>query len=153
MLRNLLGPNTNFYLAKQSEVLILLHEMETHITHKTRIWNTFADDQEVFHIRVYTVLNISLFINQNYGFILKFGFLSQFKNNWHGIYLRVFYLNSKFCFLLALFKAQKYCSIIALSQAFYRTPNPYFVELYHQIRLAFISQVCTSLNFRELCSF
>ena len=27
---------------------------------ETRIWNTFADDQEVFHIRVYTVLVIRL---------------------------------------------------------------------------------------------
>ena len=56
MLRNLLGPNTNFYLAKFSEVLILLHKMETRIWNKTRIWNTFADDQVVFHIRVYTVI-------------------------------------------------------------------------------------------------
>ena len=29
--------------------------METRIWNKTRIWNTFADDQVVFHIRVYTV--------------------------------------------------------------------------------------------------
>ena len=53
------GPITNFYLAngaKLSEVLILLHKMETRIWNKTRIWNTFADDQVVFHIRVYTVL-------------------------------------------------------------------------------------------------
>ena len=49
----------NFYLAngaKLSEVLILLHKMETQIWNKTRIWNTFADDQLIFHIRVYTVL-------------------------------------------------------------------------------------------------
>ena len=52
------GPITNFYLAngaKLSEVLNLLHKMETRIWNKTRIWNTFADDQEVFHIRVHTV--------------------------------------------------------------------------------------------------
>ena len=49
----------SYYLAngdKLSEVLILLHKMETRIWNKTRIWNTFADDQVVFHIRVYTVL-------------------------------------------------------------------------------------------------
>ena len=58
MLWNLPVPITNFYLAngaKLSEVLILLHKMETRIWNKTRIWNTFSDDQEVFHIRVYTV--------------------------------------------------------------------------------------------------
>ena len=30
--------------------------MEIRIWNKTRIWNTFSDDQEVFHIRVYTVV-------------------------------------------------------------------------------------------------
>ena len=55
MLRNLPVPITNFYLAnaaKLSEVLILLHKMETRIWNKTRIWNTFAGDQVIFHIRV-----------------------------------------------------------------------------------------------------
>ena len=53
------GPITNFYLAngaKLSEVLILLHKM------KTRIWNTFAKDQVVFHIRVYTVLFVDSYV-------------------------------------------------------------------------------------------
>ena len=31
--------------------------MGTRIWNKTRIWNTFADDQVVFHIRVYTVVS------------------------------------------------------------------------------------------------
>ena len=54
------GPITNFYQAngaKLSEVLILLHKMETRIWNKTRIWNTFAGDQVIFHIRVYTVFS------------------------------------------------------------------------------------------------
>ena len=58
--KNFPGPITNFYLAngaKLSEVLILLHKMETRIWNKNRIWNTFAYDQVVFHIRVYTVLS------------------------------------------------------------------------------------------------
>ena len=65
MLWNLPGPITNFYLAigaKLSEVLILLHKMETRIWNKTRIWNTFADDQVVFHIRVYTVVQRHILI-------------------------------------------------------------------------------------------
>ena len=52
------GHINNFYLAngtKLSEVLILHHKMETRIWNKTRIWNTFADDQVVFQIRVYSV--------------------------------------------------------------------------------------------------
>ena len=60
MLCNLPGSTTNFDLAsgaKLSEVLILLHKMET------RIWNTFADDQVIFHIRVYTVLYIEKVID------------------------------------------------------------------------------------------
>ena len=48
----------SYYLAngdKLSEVLISLHKMETRIWNKTRIWNTFADDQVVFQNRVFTV--------------------------------------------------------------------------------------------------
>ena len=64
------GPITNFYLAngaKLSEVLNLLHKMETRIWNKTRIWNTFAEDQEVFHIRVYTVRISPIFYSSGRG--------------------------------------------------------------------------------------
>ena len=67
----------SYYLAngaKLSEALILLHKMETRIWNKTRIWNTFADDQVVIHIRVYTVLYIptykmEYFENMAFSFI------------------------------------------------------------------------------------
>ena len=70
MLWNLPGPFTNFYLAngaKLSEVLILLHKMETWIWNKTRIWNTFANDHLVFHIRVYTVSHRSKFLVKSWA--------------------------------------------------------------------------------------
>ena len=56
--------------------------METRICNKTRIWNTFAEDQEVFHIRVYTVLQ---FANRHEFFGMKemrkdFNFQRKFKH-------------------------------------------------------------------------